>query len=219
MTIGAVIFDLDGTLIDSLEDLGTSVNRMLEKNGFPTHKIENYRNYIGDGALKLVSRALPSNCRNAQTLEKYLAAFKSEYNQNWNNKTKPYSGISGLLDKLSALNLKLAVLSNKPHSTTNLCVKSILGGWSFDKIQGQQDPLPPKPNPTGAKQIASYLQVQPADFLFLGDTAIDMQTAVRAGMYPVGVLWGFRGREELIKGGARTCIEHPLDLLKLFPKT
>ncbi len=215
-TYKGVLFDLDGTLLDTLADIGCAANRVMASHEFPTHPIEGYRLLIGDGAAKLVERALPPEARDPETVGRCLEAYRRDYAINWRVNTRPYDGIPELLDAIVARGLRMAVLSNKPDDFTRSCVSGLLGKWPFDVIIGSSDALPNKPHPGGAQQIARRLAVPPEQWIYVGDTAVDMRTAVSAGMFPVGVLWGFRGREELEESGAQALIERPLDLLGLL---
>ncbi len=212
----AIIFDLDGTLLDSLEDLGDAVNSVLNDKGFPTHSMESYRYFIGDGARILVKRALPENQRNEETIDECLAAFQQSYHRHWNVKTKPYVGINAVLNELAARQIKMAIFSNKPHEFVLQFVNEWLSDWEFDAVLGQQDAFPRKPDPTGALQIARQLNIAPENFLYFGDSGTDMQTAVAANMFPVGVLWGFRPLEELETTGAKALIEKPSEILQFL---
>ena len=216
MSLKSVLFDLDGTLLDTLEDLGTSLNHVLDRRGYPTHTMDAYRQFVGEGAERLVFKALPENKRHEEEIKASLHAFKREYAQHWNVKTKPYIGIKELLDELTKRRIKLAVLSNKPHEFTVKCVTELLANWTFDVVFGQRESVPRKPDPTGALEIAALLDVPLHQCVFLGDTGVDMKTAVAAGMLPVGVLWGFRSPEELKDHGAKALIQRPLDLLNLL---
>lgn len=216
MTYKAIIFDLDGTLLNTLEDLADAVNRVLVGRGFPMHTLDEYRYFIGDGATMLITRALPEEQRNDDTIRACLEDFRQDYAQNWNVKTRPYDGIKEMLDALTARGLKIAVLSNKPHEPTKRCVVDLLPNWTFDVILGQRDAVYRKPDPAGALEVAERLNIPRADFLYLGDSAIDMKTAIAAGMFPVGVLWGFRSAEELLENGARALIKRPLEILNLL---
>lgn len=216
MPYQAVIFDLDGTLLDTLEDIGYTVNRVLSAWGFLVHPIDAYRFFVGDGVAKLIERALPEEKRDADTLHSCLEAYRADYDRNWNVKTGLYEGIGAMLDELTARGLKLAILSNKPHEFTERCVQEYLSKWSFDTVIGGRDGVPLKPNPAGALEIARTLGIPPAACLYLGDTAVDIQTAIAAGMTPVGVLWGFRPAEELSESGATILIEQPLEVLGLL---
>jgi len=216
MRYEAVLFDLDGTLIDTVDDIGDSANRVLSNRGFPIHPISAYRQFVGEGIRVLFTRALPKEKQNGDLINICLKEFVEDYRRNYNVKSKPYNGIPDMLNALNARGLKLAILSNKPDPLTKDCVTSLLSNWDFDVVFGQRDSVPRKPNPQGALEIAEKLLISPSDFLYLGDTAIDMKTAVSAGMFPVGVAWGFRPVKELKGNGARVIIDKPIQLLDLI---
>ncbi|MCL0061042.1 HAD family hydrolase [Dehalococcoidia bacterium] len=216
MRFEAVVFDLDGTLLDTLEDIADSANAVLAKRHFPTHNVEDYRYFVGDGLPTLLSRILPQESRNDNIIKECVQRFREEYGRNWNVKTKPYDGVAEMLDALAVRHLKMAVLSNKPDDFTKKCVVELLPKWTFEIVLGLHSGIPPKPDPTGAHQVADYLSIPPSQILYVGDSAIDMKTAIAAGMYPLGVLWGFRSREELEDNGARTLIERPQEILALL---
>ena len=216
MTYRAVLFDLDGTLLDTVEDIADSANAALRQLGFPEHPVEPYKYYVGDGVENLVRRALPEDRRDPATMAECAALVRTEYGRRWADKTRPYDGIPDLLDALAARRVPLAVLSNKPDEFTKLCVWRLLPRWRFDAVIGASPALPRKPDPAGALQIAGQLRLPPAAILYLGDTNTDMQTAVAASMYPVGALWGFRTADELVASGAQVLIEKPLDLLGIL---
>ncbi len=217
MSVKAIIFDLDGTLLDTLEDLADAVNRVLRERDFPTHSLDAYRYFVGNGSQMLVKRALPDSRRDDEAVVRScLDAFLRDYGQNWMIKTKPYDGVSAMLDALIGRGLKLAILSNKKDDITKKSVKELLSKWTFDAVIGQRDEVPAKPDPAAALEIARQLQMAPEEFIYLGDSAVDMKTAVAAGMFPVGVLWGFRTSEELLQGGAAALIGRPMDLLQVL---
>jgi len=216
MKFQAVIFDLDGTLLDTLTDIADSMNTVLARFGFPTHPVNAYRYFTGGGTEYLVKLSLPEKHRDNQTVSKCLTAHKKEYQKRWANNTKPYDGIPELLDGLEKLGLPKAVLSNKPDEFTQIMVKTLLPRWSFSTICGEQPEIPRKPDPSAALEIARRLKIPPEKFLYLGDSNTDMQTANSAGMYAVGVLWGFRTAEELLANGAKILIKTPLDVLPLI---
>jgi phosphoglycolate phosphatase len=216
MSFKAVMFDLDGTLLDTLEDIADSANRVLTRRGYPAHSNDDYRYFVGDGVKMLVRRLLPEDARSDDIIEIMHQEFREEYGRNWKTKTKPYKGVPDMLDGLVERGLRLSVLSNKPDDFTKQCVNELLSEWTFEIVMGHHDRLPPKPDPAGAFQIADRLGIKPEEFLYLGDSSIDMETATAAGMYPVGVLWGFRSFDELKSSGARATIEKPQDVFTLL---
>jgi len=216
MLFEAILFDLDGTLIDTVDDIGDAANRVLAKHGFPTHAVSAYRRFVGDGARMLIKRALPKKHRDEKTIDACLKAYIEDYGLNYNVKSEPYLGIPNLLDTLKIKDLKLAILSNKPDAITKNCVKTLLSKWDFDVVLGQRDSVPPKPNPKGALEVAKELSIPPSNILYLGDTAIDMKTAAAAGMFSVGVLWGFRPLKELNDNGACAIVSEPIEVLTLL---
>ena len=211
-----MLFDLDGTLLDTLTDIGNAMNHVLSAAGLPEHSLDDYRYFVGDGAAELVRRTLPEDKREEADIREHLEAFKDYYGEHWQDLTRPYKGIPEMLDSLTRRGIKMAVLSNKPHEFTRMCVDEILSGWHFDAVFGLRESVPRKPHPAGALEVAACLGLSPAQFLYLGDTAIDMKTARAAGMYPLGALWGFRSREELIDSGAAVVIPHPLEIIDLL---
>lgn len=213
MTFLAAIFDLDGTLLDTLEDLADSVNAVLGQLGFPGHPLQSFKYFVGDGVENLLRRALPAERCDAATVGQAVALMRAEYGRRWADKTRPYPGIPGLLDALTARGTPMAVLSNKPDEFTRLCVGRLLPRWQFATVVGARPGQPRKPDPTAALEIARQLQVAPSQILYLGDTNTDMRTAVAAGVFPVGVLWGFRTAEELTASGAKVLIAKPEELL------
>lgn len=216
MKFKAVLFDLDGTLLNTIDDLANSMNAVLERSGHPTHGIEAYKYFVGDGMRNLVKRALPEDRRDDGTIDRSLAEMKQEYSRRWDDRTQPYEGIPELLDALSENNLKLAVLSNKADEFTKLIIAKLLPRWHFEAVMGETAGVPKKPDPAGAIRISRQLGIKPEEFLYLGDTDVDMKTAASTGMYAVGVLWGFRKADELVKGGARILIPRPCALLDLL---
>jgi len=207
------IFDLDGTLLDSLEDLANSANEMLREEGFPPHEVERYRTFVGDGARNLVERILPPESRNPEVIERCLARYAETYARRWDERSQPYEGMAELLDALEARGIALAVLSNKPHAATERCMARFFGKWTWTVILGQQEGRPRKPDPAGLFEILRRTGITPGETVYLGDTDTDMRTAVGAGVFAVGVLWGFREREELETHGAEAVIERPGQLL------
>ena len=213
---GAALFDLDGTLLDTLEDLARSTNAALRALGFPEHPVPAYARFVGDGIKELARRALPAGSRDAAVVERCVAAIRAVYGVRWAEHTRPYPGIPELLDALTARRLPLAVLSNKPDDLTTLAVSRLLATWRFAAVHGARPHVPLKPHPAGALHIARELDLAPERIVYLGDTRVDMETARAAGMHPVGVLWGFRDAEELRDGGAAELLAHPGELLALL---
>jgi phosphoglycolate phosphatase len=203
-------------LIDTVDDIGDAANRVLSNRGFPMHPISTYYQFIGEGVKVLFTRALPQEKRNEDLINTCLKEFVEDYRRNYDVKSKPYDGIPEMLNTLNAQGLKLAILSNKPDPITKDCVTSLLSNWDFGVVFGQRDLVPRKPNPQAALEIAEKLTISPSNFIYLGDTAIDMKTAVSAGMFPVGVAWGFRPVKELKENGARAIIDKPIQLLDLI---
>jgi phosphoglycolate phosphatase len=216
MSYRAVLFDLDGTLLDTLDDLADSTNAALRSLGFPEHPRPAYQYFVGDGMENLVRRALPAERVDAALAARAAALVQREYAQRWAVKSRPYAGIPELLDALVARGTAMAVLSNKPEEFTQLCVARLLPQWSFPVVVGARAGLPRKPDPTGAREVVDRLGVAPAEVLYLGDTNTDMQTALAAGLFPVGALWGFRTADELLAAGARVLLKYPQDLLGLL---
>ena len=207
---------MDGTLIDTLEGLAFAMNRALEEMGFAVHPVDAYRYFVGDGVRVKAIKALPEGYRGEAAIDKCVAISKAEYDAYWRDNTQLYDGIAELLTGLTDRGLSMSVLSNKPDELTKLTVKTLLGDWPFDVVFGQRDGLPIKPEPAGALEICDELGIKPVEFLYLGDTDTDMKTAGAAGMYAVGVLWGFRDADELLANGAKALVERPLDVIKLL---
>jgi len=211
----AVIFDLDGTLLDTLADLADSANAALGRLGFSPHPIDSYRYFVGEGRDVLAERALPPASRSQENVASVATGITEEYRRRWADKTTPYPQIPSMLDKLQELELQMAVLSNKPQDFVELAVDRFLGRWSFDAVLGHNTEIPLKPDPAGALHIARLLAIEPARFVYVGDTNVDMFTANSAGMFAVGAMWGFRSADELQRSGAKVIIDKPTDLLDI----
>ena len=216
MRFDAAMFDLDGTLLDTLEDLADSMNTVLEARGHPVHPRDAYRYFVGDGMTTLIRRALPEDARDETTVVAAAAEMRAVYAKHWNEKSTPYGGVRKMLEDLAGRGLKLCVFSNKPDAFTKLCVDELLKGVRFEVVRGARDGIPKKPDPAGALEMAAEMGVAPGRFLYLGDTNTDMQTANGAGMYAVGAAWGFRTEKELVESGARVVIHHPSELIELL---
>lgn len=216
MKFKAAVFDLDGTLLDTLDDLADSVNSVLAAYNYPIHGVEKYKYFVGDGMRTLMQRTLPEGKRDDQSVEAGLSAMRDEYAKRWNSKTRPYEGIMEMLKGLGDRGVKLSVLSNKADHFSKLMVENFFPDCHFELVFGERQGIPKKPDPAGAAEIAERLGVLPYECLYLGDTGVDMKTAVSAGMYPVGALWGFRKAEELVENGAKVLIANPVTFLDLF---
>lgn len=216
MPFRAVLFDLDGTLLDTLEDLADSMNFCLRSVGASVHPTESYKHFVGDGVTVLAKRVLPADRRDEQTIGRLVAAMRARYAEHWADKTQPYEGIGSMLDALAARGLALTVLSNKADDFTKLMMAKFFPGRRFEAVAGARAGVPLKPDPAAALEIASELAIPPADFAYLGDTGTDMRTAIAAGMYPVGALWGFRQREELLEAGAKALVPNPGEFEQLL---
>jgi phosphoglycolate phosphatase len=217
LAFDAVLFDLDGTLLDTLDDIADSVNASLSSMGHPTHEVGAYKLMIGEGVRHLASCALPEPVRDDETaIDELLVRVSDEYAKRWNVKTRPYDGVPEMLDELAGLGMRIAILSNKPHEFTVLNVRDLLPKWSFDAVIGHRDGVPVKPDPSQAIEIAKQLGIEARRFLYLGDSGVDMLTAKAAGMFPVGALWGFREREELLESGAKALISTPMELITIL---
>lgn len=213
----AIIFDLDGTLIDSLEDIAVCMNQVLEELNIPSHKIEDYKYFVGGGISILVDNALDKNT-DEETKELVTERFKVVYDQKLHEKTKPYEGIYELLDELVKLDFQIGILSNKPHEFTIEYAKNLFSKYNMQEIHGQKKEIPKKPDPIAAINIAKSFNTPCEEVYFVGDTMVDMQTAVNAKMIGIGVLWGFRDEDELMSNGATFVVEHPLDILDIVNK-
>jgi len=216
MKYKAVIFDLDGTLLDTLEDIADAANSILSRFSFPQHDLQTYKYFVGEGIKKLVQRALPQKKFEKDFIAHCVTLMQAEYSKRWANKTLVYPEVPDILDSLTHQGIKMAILSNKPDNFTKAMVAKFLLKWQFSIIQGEKSFVPKKPDPAAALVIAERLKLPPRTFLFLGDSEIDMKTALAAGMYPVGVRWGFRTAEELIASGAKVLIKNSADLINVI---
>jgi len=211
----AIIFDLDGTLLDTIDDISDSMNHVLGLHGYLPHTIAEYKLFVGDGAANLVKRSVRGTGAADDMLLRLETEYRAEYLKRQANKTKPYDGIPELLSALTDRGVQKAVLSNKPHDSTEKVIAHYFPDVVFQAIIGQRQGRPIKPDPGGALEILGILNVNKADVLYVGDTGTDMLTAKAAGLKAVGVLWGFREKDEMIRHGADTCVEHPMDILTL----
>ena len=215
MKIKGVIFDLDGTLVNSLHDIADSMNIVLQSYNYPTHSDEEYKNFIGSGIRSLVSKSLPVAHNNEKLIDNCFNLMIEVYRDNCTRKTKPYNGIIELLDILISKKIKLSVLSNKSDEFTKKITFSLFPNF-FDPVIGLSVEKLKKPNPFSAVEISKKWGIKAEEIIYIGDTGIDMQTANNAGMFAVGVLWGFRPKEELISNGAKYLLSNPLDLIQIL---
>ncbi len=216
MKIKAIIFDLDGTLLDTLGDLADSMNDALRRMAFPAHALPAYRQMVGDGAQTLATRALPAVHRDEATISKAYDLYRDSYSRRWDFDSPPFPGIPELLAALVERGVRLAVYSNKPDVFTQLVVAKLLPGWPWEVVLGQVEGTPKKPAPDGAVIVAKRLGLEPGEILFLGDSDVDILCANDAGMLSVGAGWGFRDREELRAAGAARLVDAPLEVLGLL---
>lgn len=209
------IFDLDGTLINSLEDLADASNYVLAQAGLPTHPLDAYRYFVGNGAYKLAERMLPESMREEATIARFKAAFDKRYNCHYRDKTRPYPGAMETLEELKRRGVRLAVLSNKPDPFVQKICAEILGEGLFDIVLGQRDGFAKKPAPDGVFAILDALAVKPADAILIGDSDVDILTSRNAGIQSAGAVWGFRGEKELADAGADYLVHNFGEILDL----
>jgi phosphoglycolate phosphatase len=215
MNFKGVIFDLDGTLLDTLDDLTDAVNAVMKTCNFPVHDRHAVRSFVGSGIRTLMKRAIPEDERTAEMTDRCFAGMMAVYRENYKNKTMPYAGITDLLDALSERNIPMAVFSNKADELTKKLTGALLP-YQFVCVQGMTTEALKKPNPTVALELAGKMGLKPEECLYVGDSDTDMQTANNAGMYALGVSWGFRDRDDLIAAGAKELIDKPLAILEMF---
>lgn len=215
MKFSAVLFDLDGTLANTLGDLADSVNYVLKQKGFPIHNTECYKYFAGDGILKMIERALPNEYASSPIVFELKDMFMDYYSKNYNNKTVAYDGIIELVDILKKNGIKIGVVTNKAQEMAEKVLKKLFGN-AFDYILGLREGIPAKPDPTGIFMAMKELNVNPLECAFVGDSGMDVAAGVNAGVFPIGVLWGFREKNELIKFGARETVSTAEELLSLL---
>ena len=213
MQYKAAIFDLDGTLIDSLADLADSANEMLAGFGFPRHDLDKYRYFVGNGSRKLIERCLPAEkAADSAFVDEALAKYKLCYDRNLTHKTVCYEGIMDMLTALQAKHIPLGICTNKHQSAADIIVDKLFPKDMFVSVIGDCKDMPRKPDPKKVLLIAAKMGVKPADVAYFGDTSVDMDTANNAGMLPIGVTWGFRPQEELVEHGAKILLDTPMEL-------
>lgn len=215
MKYKGIIFDLDGTLVNSLEDIADSMNKVLQDLDYPTHSYDVFQYFIGSGLRNTVTKALPPSNNSDEQIEICFERMVKGYSESCTLKTKPYEGIIELLDYLASRNIKLAVFSNKADELTQRITAEIFPDY-FNTAVGLSVESLKKPNPSKALEISKKWGLEPEEIIFIGDSDIDMQTAVNANMFPVGVTWGYRTEEELKTSGAKLVIHNPLELLEIL---
>jgi phosphoglycolate phosphatase len=208
------MFDLDGTLADTLDDIATAANAVLAALDRPAHSVAAYRRFVGHGATWLFEQALGEAHRELAPRAKTM--IEAHFREHGHPLTKAYDGVADMLDALTQRGIVLAVLSNKPDAAAKHTVETKFGRWRFDRVLGHRDDLPLKPDPTSARLICDELNIAPSQWLYMGDSEVDMRTAKAASMFAVGATWGFRDRDELLAGGADRLIDHPVELLDLL---
>lgn len=209
-----LVFDLDGTLVYSIEDIADSMNKVLEAHNLKTYDYETYKVFVGNGLRKLCERALGDAYQEGEKFEAVFEELMNTYADNCVNKSCLYSGISDLLTSLKDKGLKLAVLSNKTNRLTQKVGASLLKEWKFDFILGEGGDIPRKPEIKGVEHILSSLDLKKDEVLYIGDSGVDMQTAENANLFGIGVTWGFRSREELAENNAKAIVDKPEEILK-----
>jgi len=213
----AVIFDLDGTLSDSIASIKYCGDRAIAPFGYGPFPESDYKYFIGDGVVNLIRRVLKaSGDEELVHFDEALRLYKEYFAVDCMYQVKPYEGIRELLAQLKKRDIRIAVLSNKPHVQTMDVIETLFGRGYFDVIQGQKEGVPIKPDPGGVFAILEQLGLRPEDILYLGDTATDMKTGKSAGAFTLGALWGFRDRRELEESHADAVIEKPLELLEFL---
>ena len=211
-----VVFDLDGTLLDSLGDLAQACNHALALHGLPGHEKETYKRFVGDGVRKLVERMTPNEVHTPALLDQIQADYEAYYAAHMEDLTAPYAGVPELLEAVAARGGKMAVLSNKPHVfTLPICERFF--GEQFSVVHGQREGYPRKPDASLVHEILELTATPVEKCIYVGDSGVDMQTAKNAGVFAVGVLWGFRERAELESCGADALVKHPMEILEYLP--
>lgn len=214
--IKLIIFDLDGTLLNTISDLAHSTNYALEQNGFPGHPVEAYNYFVGNGINKLFERALPENKKTAEYVTRIREIFLPYYDKHNTDYTKPYNGIHELLKTLQSEGYMLAVASNKYQLATEKLIRHLFPDITFTAVFGQREGVPVKPDPTIVRDILNIAGISTKETLYVGDSGVDMQTAINSEITSIGVTWGFRPREELQTNGADYIVDSPSEILRII---
>lgn len=210
------VFDLDGTLIHSLQDLADACNHALRKNGFAAHPVEDYRYFVGDGIRRLIERVLPEGSRDEAAIAQVKRDFDSYYSVHYLDATRPYPGILQMLRQLAAREIKAAVVSNKPDAFARAIVRQVFGEGVFCTAVGKREGYEVKPDPRAVLEILNQQGIARSDCLYIGDSGVDIQTAQNAGVRSVGVCWGFRPESELTAAGADFLLKKPEELIGIL---
>lgn len=213
------IFDLDGTLAQTLESMALAANRVLRELGLPSQRADAFRYFAGDGAKELCKRCLRSAGDVEQVhYEEMYKRYREYFSETCMYHVEPYPGILELLNQLKKEGIHISVLSNKPHNQAVDVVEQLFGREFFDAVQGQMEGIPRKPSPIGANHLAEMFHAKKEECLYIGDTATDMETGNAAGMTTVGVLWGFRDRKELEESHAAFIVEKPKEIWNMIKR-
>ena len=216
--VKAVLFDLDGTLCNSLPDIAESANHALRQLGYPGYEQEAYKQFVGSGVKKLISRMLAKYPHDAADEARLLEVYQGIYHEHSLDKTHPYDGVRELLDELRRRSIRAAVVSNKPMPDTRKVIAALFRPEDFAFVYGQKEPFAPKPDPAAVFYVLAQLGAKPEECLFVGDSGVDMQTAENAGIFSVGALWGFRSREELTENHACTVCANAREIIPLLDR-
>jgi len=215
--IQACLFDLDGTLVDSLRDIAESMNAVLHRHHVPTHPVEAYNTFVGDGMIALAERAWPTELRDSSiNMLDLVEEMKQEYANRWQNHSTPYPGIESMLTGCASRGMNLGVLSNKPDAFTKKMVTHFFPDIPFSIVRGAREGVPVKPDPTSAREIQQEWGLSPSSIAYIGDTDTDMKTGCSAGFTTIGVSWGFREPDELLAQGAQCVVDSPSELSQIL---
>lgn len=212
MAYRAAVFDLDGTLLNTLADLAASGNELLASYGMTSHPQQDYRFFVGNGSRKLMERIIPD--ASPEQIDEALSRYKTIYNRRLTEKTAPYDGIMEMLSELRNRGVRLAVCTNKHISAAEQLIRTFFPLDMFDALDGDRPGIPRKPDPAHVRFVMEKMDIAPEETVYLGDSGVDMQTAINAGNFPIGVLWGFRDKEELLENGAKVLLSHPSELFE-----